>query len=170
MLHHISFAAIEPERVSRVLAELVKGHSYAFPVHPGSFITIADDAYGTAIEVYPQSSVCTPGEGEEQVIFERASFPQALSSTHIALSVPHEVQTVVNIGKREGWRVLPCNRGFFEVIELWVENHFLIEAITESMLPNYLETARSETWEKLLAGLTPVDAAELVARHQPTLR
>lgn len=154
MLHHISFAAIEPERVSRVLAELLKGDSFPFPVHPGSFITLTNDAYGTAIEVYPESSVCIPGEGEEQLIFDRASFSPTFSSSHIALSVPHDVQTVVNIGKREGWRVLPCNRGPFEVIELWVENRFLVEAITESMLPNYLETVRSETWKKLLSGFT----------------
>ena len=161
MLHHISLAAQNPEQVSSVLAELIGGHSYPFPVHPGSFIALADDDYGTAIEVYPSRSMCIPGQGDEQVIFQSLHSAPAYSSTHIALSVPHDEETIINIGKREGWRTLPCSRGPFELIELWVENSFMVEFLTESMLPRYLETMRAQTWKTLLCELS-----SLAALHQ----
>ena len=161
MIHHLSIAAQEPERVARVLAELLKGHSFPFPVHPGSFMVLADDEHGTGIEVYPAESVLTPGQGEEQVIYKSVNPTTHYSSTHIALSVPVDEQTIISIGNREGWRVLPCDRGPFELIEFWLENRFMIELLMPSMLPKYFKIMHSQSWENGLSQM-----AELSAQHQ----
>lgn len=161
MIHHLSIAAQEPERVARVLAELLKGHSFPFPIHPGSFMVLADDEHGTGIEVYPAESVLTPGQGEEQVIFNNVSPATNYSSTHIALSVPVDEQTIISIGNREGWRVLPCDRGPFELIEFWLENRLMVELFMPSMLQKYFKTMRSDSWQNDLSQL-----ATLAAQHQ----
>lgn len=153
MIHHLSIAAQEPERVARVLAELLKGHAFPFPVHPGSFMVLADDEHGTGIEVYSAESVLTPGQGEEQVIFKSVHPTTNYSTTHIALSVPVDEQTIISIGNREGWRVLPCDRGPFELIEFWLENRLMVELFIPSMLQKYFKIMRSDSWQNELSQL-----------------
>jgi hypothetical protein len=158
MLHHLSIPAHEPERVAKVLAELAQGHSYPFPINPGSFIVLNDDEQGTAIEVYPVDSILLPGQGEQQVICIRDGDIRNYCGTHVALSVPLEESEILSIGQREGWRVLPCDRGFFEVIEFWLENRFMVELLTPPMLPRYLDTVRSTAWQKNFSELTQLTA------------
>ena len=61
MIHHISIAAKDPRRVAEVIAELWQTRSLPFPPVPGSFIVIADDGRGTAIEVVPLGAELMPG-------------------------------------------------------------------------------------------------------------
>ena len=68
MLFHISIAAERPEEAARVIAELWGGRAYPFPpVAQGSWIAMAGDDRGTAIEVYPAGTELHPGEGDAKV-------------------------------------------------------------------------------------------------------
>jgi hypothetical protein len=61
------------------------------------------------------------------------------TATHAAVSVPISQTDIEQIGVREGWRVVRCNRdGFFDVIEFWVENNLLLELLTPEMTAQYL--------------------------------
>ncbi len=42
---------------------------------------------------------------------------------------------------REGWRVLTCNRGegLFQLIELWIEDRFMLEVMTPEQTARYVE-------------------------------
>jgi hypothetical protein len=149
MIHHLSIAAENPHRVAEVLAELWGGVAYPFPPHPGSYITMAKDKEGTAIEVYPLGTELVPGDGEEQAQFCRGTSSQ-FSATHVNISVSTSLEKIQQIGAREGWRVLLCNRGPFEVIEFWLENHLMIEVLTPELLLQYIEFAKPENWEAFL--------------------
>jgi len=88
---------------------------------------MAGDDYGTAIELLPAAVELRPGEEEVRFV-ETAKAPQYLS-VHAALSVPSNWEYIEAIANRENWRVLFCDRGPFEVIELWVENTWLLELL-----------------------------------------
>jgi hypothetical protein len=53
MIHHVSIAAREPQRVAEVLAELMNGKCFPFGPLDGAFMAASGDTNGTMIEVYP---------------------------------------------------------------------------------------------------------------------
>ncbi|BAZ15422.1 hypothetical protein NIES4071_72940 [Calothrix sp. NIES-4071] len=139
MIHHISISARNPERVAQVLAEVMKAQVGPFPPHPGSYFVLPNDEYGTGIEVYPLGSELLPGEGNSECKFVMNEAASQFTATHAAVSVPTSQEEIEEIGKREGWRVVRCNReSFFDVIEFWVENRLMIEFLTPEMASQYL--------------------------------
>lgn len=152
MLHHFSMTAENPSRVAQVLAELFHGEAAPFSPHPGSFMAIAMDDYGTMIEVYPAETELMPGFGTEQATFSSNAFASPFSATHVAISVPTNQEEIERIAAREGWRVVRCNRdGFFDVLEFWVENKLLLELLTPSLAAKYVEFMQPQNLQKLLA-------------------
>jgi len=148
MLHHLSVSAANPRHVAQVIAELMQGQSFEFPVVLGAYIAIAGDAFGTAIEVLPHSLVWMPGaiEAEAETV---ATMPK-FAAVHAAVSVPVSRATVEAIGQREGWLVRYCDRGPFQLMELWVENTLMIELLTQEMVPNYLECLQPQVYAAFL--------------------
>ncbi len=137
MVHHISIAAEHPRHVAQVLAEIWHGQAAPFPPHPGSFMVIALDEFGTMIEVYPAGTGLTPGT--HAVEFSHNADCSPYQATHAAVSVPASRDEIEQIGTREGWKVRYCSReGFFEVIEFWVENTLMIELLTPQMADKYM--------------------------------
>lgn len=152
MIHHISIPAQNPLRVAQVLAEIWQGQCAPFPPHPGSYVVIAGDEFGTMIEIYPWGTEIMPGEGKEQASFVYNSFASHLTATHAAISVPVSQEQIEEIGLREGWRVQRCNRDdLFEVIEFWVENTLMIELLPPAIAPKYLNFMQPENLKKLFA-------------------
>lgn len=151
MIHHISISAQNPQRVAQVLAEILNGQTAPFFPHPGSYIVMPLDKYGTAIEVYPLGSELVPGEGEQQCTFVQNTVPSRFTATHAAISVPTTRQEIEQIAAREGWRVLYCNRdSFFDVIEFWVENRLMLELLTPEMVTQYLTFTQPENLKVFL--------------------
>jgi hypothetical protein len=151
MIHHISLPAHEPLRVAKVLAELTGGRYFEFPITPGAYMTIVGDAHGTAIEVLPRQTAWVPGatEVETAPVAPGGRF----SGFHVALSVPVSRETIQEVGMREGWRVLDCDRGPFRLIEFWVENDFLIELLTAETAPTYREFLQPDSYGAWLEGI-----------------
>ena len=56
------------------------------------------------------------------------------------------------IAQREQWRCVRCSRGYFEVIEFWLENTVLLELATPELAQQYT------------AVLTPENLAQLVTQ------
>jgi hypothetical protein len=141
MIHHVSISAHEPERVARVLAELMDGFVLPFPPSPGAFMAVARDGHGTGVEVHPAGTVLDP-EGDAQGRFARVPAASALAPFHIALSTPRSPQEVAAIARREGWRCAEFGRGGdFEVIELWLEDRLLVELLPPALAARYLAFA-----------------------------
>ncbi|MBW4429681.1 MAG: hypothetical protein KME50_36320 [Nostoc desertorum CM1-VF14] len=145
MIHHISIAVRNPSHVAQVLAEILKAQAVPFPPNPGSHMVIPFDEYGTAIELYPLGSQIEPGENDEECVFIRTAITSIYTDIHAAISVPISQKEIEQIGVREGWRVVRCNRdSFFDVIEFWVENRLMIELLTPEMASQYLKFATQQ--------------------------
>ena len=147
MLFHASIAAADPKRVASVVAELWGGH--VFPCSPGvgnSWMVIADDGRGTALEIYPHGHLLkqTPVPGAPL----NSDLPLE-SATHVAIGTILSREQVLAIGKREGWNTYEKRRpagGGFNVIELWAENTQMFEVLPEPAVAEYLKSTRSQSW------------------------
>lgn len=152
MFHHISIAVNHPLQVANVLAEVLQGSCFPFPPHPGSYMVIVDDGYGTGIELYPADTQLIPEP--EQVGFASGQ-AQIFTSVHAALSVSVSQEQITRIADREGWLVRLCDRGPFKVFEFWVENKFMLELLTPEMAKDYLQFAQTDSYKAFLQQATP---------------
>ena len=153
MINHISIAANEPERVANFLAEVWDGMVFPFPPAPDSFLVIANDGKGTAVEITPAGTVLVPGVGlppdddldavteEFEAKFVKGDSAPRYVATHLNISTRKSIDEIRELGKREGWRTLVCNRGagLFQLIEVWVENTFMLEVMTPAQTARYME-------------------------------
>ena len=155
MLFHISMAAERPEQAARLVAELWGGRAYPFPpVAEGSWIAMAGDDRGSAIEVYPLGTELHQGEGESAAR-SVAGLLSRNGPVHVAIATQLDVGQVEAIAERFGAPAKLCSRGPFHVIELWVEGSFLIEVLTPQMQGEYLASLNFAAYERFLdsAGL-----------------
>jgi hypothetical protein len=84
--------------------------------------------------------------GQCEVDVGSAEPPLACSGFHVALSVPVSRERIEEVGAREGWLVRACDRGPFQLMELWVENRFMIELLTSAMTAAYLDFMKPEAY------------------------
>lgn len=147
MIFHASIPSDEPERVASVLAEIWHGEAFRFPPWPGAFVAMAGDERGSTIEVYPRQQVISPGDGNEQGRPLLEQTPSRYACFHLAIATARSEAEIMAIGQREQWRTVRCSRGgFFEVIELWLENSLMIEVMTEPMQRDYQSNVNLNTW------------------------
>jgi hypothetical protein len=153
MLNHISIAVYDPKKVADVLAELWGGMVIPFPPAPDSFIVLANDGKGSAVEVTPAGTVLVPGEGlppddditaateDFEARFVKSDFVPKYVATHLNISTEKSIDEIKAIGKREGWRTLVANRdrGLFQLVELWIEDTFMLEVMTPEQTARYRE-------------------------------
>ncbi|MEH2266215.1 hypothetical protein [Nostoc sp.] len=150
MIHHLSISVQNPLHVAEVLAEVLNGQAFPFFPNPGSYMVFPLDEHGTGIEVYPLKTRLMPGEGDKQCTFVEDATPSGFTATHAAISVSSSQEKIELIGKREGWRVLRCNRdSFFDVIEFWLENKIMIELLTPEMSAQYLAAMQPVSLKKI---------------------
>ena len=153
MIHHLSIAARNPEHAANVLAECMDGITIPFPPNPGSFFALALDEHGTGVEVYPAGTELQPNATDGTAFIKNPPATQGYVATHFALSVALEAEQIEAIARREGWNCFRCSRGgFFEVMELWIENTVLVELLPPSFAQQYLAFAKAENVEKFLSG------------------
>jgi hypothetical protein len=157
MIHHLSVAAHDPEAVAAFFAEMMNGLYIPFPPNPGSYMAFGRDGLGTAVEVYPSGSVIRQG-GERGGEFVRAEAASTESPTHFALSVGFSIPEIRRMAAERGWACFECSRGGdFRVMEVWVENAWLVEILTAEFAQEYLTFAN-----RFVAG---EDAAALMETH-----
>ncbi|WP_158923022.1 hypothetical protein [Acidisphaera sp. S103] len=159
MIHHLSIAARDPKNAAGVLAELMGGTAVPFPPNPGSFFALQLDDHGSGVEVYPAGTELRPG-GDVGGNFVKTD-PRTYGSTHFALSVSTDSNTVQAIAQRAGWHCYDCNRGPFHVIEVWVENETMVEILPPEYAREYLAFTRPDSIRAAMA-----KAGTASARHQ----
>ena len=140
MIFHASIPADDPERVARVLGELLGGGYSPFHVGRHSFMARGgtDDEHDTGIEVYPRDEVMMPGTGENDMVRQvHLDDPPRYGCFHLAVGTKLSKDEIIAIGKREGWRALHCSRGRFDVVEFWLENSLMIEFLDPAMQARY---------------------------------
>jgi hypothetical protein len=160
VIHHVSIPARDPMAVARVLAELIAGRAYRFPGPlPGAAMAVSGDRYGTMIEIYPDNVVMTPGDADGPVAYRVDAESRRHLGFHALLSVPHDRATIERIGGAAGWRTKFFSRAapglppVFHVVELWVENRFLLEVVPADMIDvyeTYMQIARMDALDLAL--------------------
>jgi hypothetical protein len=136
VIHHLSIAVQNPQRVAIALAELMKGYQRAFPPNPGSFTAFQLDEHGTCVEIHPAGAELRPeGRGFEATPPRNLNF----SPTHFALSVKRSISEIQEICDREGWTCRRNDRAEFPVMEIWIENTIMFEALPPEFAQKYLE-------------------------------
>src|SRR5687767_11407770 len=106
MIFHASIPADDPERVARVLGEILGGGYSPFHVGRHSFYArgTADEEYGTGIEVYPRDEVMVPGSSEDEMSQQaHLENPPRYGCFHLAVGTKLSQDEIIGIGKREGW-------------------------------------------------------------------
>ncbi|HEY0436500.1 MAG TPA: hypothetical protein VGC92_07670 [Phenylobacterium sp.] len=153
MIHHLSFAAEDPQRAAKAIAELWGGEAFPFPpVAKGSWVAIAGDARGTTMEVYPAGCELHPVEGDADGEARAAETPARFTATHAAIATPLDAEAVHALARRHGWISKYRKRGgIFGVIEVWVENAFLLEVLTPQMQREYTDFMSPDAWRAMLA-------------------
>jgi hypothetical protein len=148
MIFHLSIPADDPERVARVIAEVWRTEHFPF-VWPGSFIVIADDDRGTAIEVLSRGHEQVPAQLE--VGLRRNAAPSPYSESHVLIAIRRTEQEILAIADREGWVARVCDRKFHKLIEFWVENRFLLELETQTEIERYRRFMSRANWRAVIA-------------------
>lgn len=165
MINHLSIAVNEPQRVANFIAEIWDGIVFPFPPAPDSFFVIANDGKGTALEVMPAGTVIVPGEmlpnvndpapvtGMYEAQFVKSEYVPRYVATHINISTQLNIDAVRAIAEREGWRVVVCNRGggLFQLVEVWIENTFMLEVMTPEQTERYIEITDPKFMEAAFA-------------------
>ena len=142
MIHHLSIPASEPLHVAQVLTELFSGVITGFGPYHDSYIAWANDAHGTAIEVYPVGTEMFPDPGRGQARFRHNPNASGFAATHATVSVRRSREEILTLAQREGWRAIELPRGSFNVIEFWIENRVMLELMTEEMAGDYRRAAQ----------------------------
>ena len=160
MIHHLSIAARDPKQAAGILAELMGGSAVPFPPNPGSFFALQLDDHGSGVEVYPAGTELEPN-GTSGGTFIKNQPGRGYGATHFALSVRTDAAKVEEIAARAGWHCYRFNRGPFHVIEVWVENHTMVEILPPDFAAEYLAFTRPD---KVLAAMAAAPVA--AARHR----
>lgn len=155
MLYHLSFNVQEPERVARVLAEILGATVVRAPSPPfneGAIFVCCGDERGTMVSLEPWGVAYEPGPGA-RTDMPTGRDPRATSAVHglFLASVPQD--QIEAIAARESWPCGLCDNGPFKVINLWLEGRQLLEFTTPELLPAYLATFGSEGVKTLDRGL-----------------
>ncbi|MXO59990.1 hypothetical protein GRI89_10605 [Altererythrobacter salegens] len=152
MIAHISMPATDPRTTALLLAALIDGQAFEFPVVPGAWIAVANDGSGLAVEVYPDCMAHHPGVGEADPTVEIAGpatmawedqiyvddYQVRPSAFHMALATRLSEIQIIALAQEAGIRAVRCERaGIFGLVELWIDGTFLIEVLTEAEVARY---------------------------------
>ena len=158
MIFHFSIAADDPKRTAMMFAELWKGEAFPFPmVSTGSWVAHAGDDRRSTLEVYPRDLAFYPSEGAGE---ERREPVSRHNAFHAAVATPLSIEEVEEIARRYNCHTSLCNRGgWFQVIELWVDNAQMIEMLTPQMQADDPRQVTRDNWRAMLEsrGLAAAD-------------
>lgn len=138
MIFHASIDADDPRCVADFIADLWGGSVLPFPaVIEGSWIVLAGDARGSAIEVYPRGTELVQAEGDADA-YGLKRLATVGTATHLALATSLSQDRVMALAAGAGWTAKYRKRaGMFGVIEIWVEDRLMLEALTTEMQAEY---------------------------------
>lgn len=152
MIAHVSIPSAHPRETALLLAEIISGQAFSFPVVPGAWIAVAADGSGTAIEVYPDGMAHHAGAGDpdpsqppqgpatmpwEDQIFDDG--PQLRPSAfHFAVTTKLSDERVIEVARAAGCRVVACDRaGVFKLTEVWLDGVTLVEVLNQHEATRY---------------------------------
>ena len=150
MIAHVSLPALDCALVAGVLARMLGGGALRFP--PGG-----PDAWNCwsknnefQIVVTPRGQTIVPGESGQEWARRASVAAEPLAyESHVALAVPLPAREIVELARSVGWRSGVYSRGgMFEVVEVWLENVYLVEMLDPRQIEEYRSTMTVENWKR----------------------
>jgi hypothetical protein len=176
MIAHVSVPSTDPKATSLLLASIMDGEAFPFPVVPGAWIAVARDGSGLAVEVYPDGMAHHPGKGEvdpamkpegpQTMPWEDQIFPDGLqirpATFHFAITTALTDKQVLQLARNAGLRAIYCDRGgVFGVVEVWLDNTILIEVLSHREVERYKRFMNTEGVSAMFGpGLRPAQLTD----------
>jgi hypothetical protein len=99
--------------------------------------------------VTPRGHVMVPGAAEMVWVVREDRDAEPAWESHFALCVERSADEILAIAHRAGWLARICDRGgFFRVVEVWVENAYLVEVLDPTMAGEYRRAMTVENWRR----------------------
>jgi hypothetical protein len=149
VIAHVSLPADDCAFVARVLADMLGGGALPFPPGGPAAYTCwsKDNAY--QIVVTPRGHLLIEGPEEQTWVSRPRPDGDRASESHIALAAPRSAAEIVEISHAAGWHARVCSRaGFFDVVEVWVENAYLVEVLDPAQFAQYRRSMTIENWKR----------------------
>jgi hypothetical protein len=134
VIFHASIPAENPRHVAQVLAEIWKTEYFPF-VFPDSFVVISGNEWGSNIEVCKRGDEQVPAPVE--IGLRRNESPSPYNEVHLLIGSELSFGEILGLARREGWIARECDRASFKLVELWIENRFLIEVTSGAEIERY---------------------------------
>lgn len=155
-IHHFTIPAHDPERVARVLAEILGARVIPIPHPIGTLLVYAGDSDGSAIEVWPAK--LRGDVGAHELDLRDLPLPEAWPHHAYITSDKCTPEQVLAICKREGWHAERVRNGppdaGFSLVRCWIENHAGIEIGSSEMRAEYERFFR-EALSRMAPGAAP---------------
>jgi hypothetical protein len=143
-IHHFTIPAQNPERVAQVLAELFDARVIPMPHPHQALLVYADDADGSAIEVWPAALRASADLRELQL--GDLPLPEAWPHHAYVTSDAVDPERVLELFAREGWRAERVQNGpvqvGFALVRGLIENQIPIEIGGPEMRAQYERAVR----------------------------
>lgn len=138
-IHHFTIPAREPERVARVLAEIVGGRVIPLPHPHGNLMVYAGDADGSVIEVWPAATRID--ETTQDLVTSDLPLPAAWPHHAYVTTEACDSERILAIFQREGWFAERVRNGpphaSFSLVRGRIENQICIELGGSDMRAEY---------------------------------
>lgn len=157
MIAHFSIPARHPEAAAAVFARIMDAVVLPFPPVAGGWMVVCRDGSGMGVEVLPETTAILRGEeeGEASVFGFSSARLRHDGAIHVALTSKLSVAEIIALGEEQGWRAVHCDRGPFDLVELWVDNRIMIEVLAPEGTARYLAAATPEALAARAAALQP---------------
>jgi hypothetical protein len=148
MIAHVSMPADDCAHVAKLLAEMMHGGAFRFPPGGPNAWNAWSKKNDFQIVVTPRGHFMVEGPGELEWTSHGSSGERA-SETHFAIAVERPAVEIVDMARAAGWHARICNRGgFFDLVEVWVENAYLVEVLDPTQLSDYQRAMTVENWKR----------------------
>jgi hypothetical protein len=148
MIAHVSMPADDCALVANVLADMMNGGALRFPPGGPSAWNAWSRENDFQIVVTPRGHVMVEGP-DELAWTSGGGRGERASETHFAIAVDRPAAEIVALARAAGWHARVCNRGgFFDLVEVWVENAYLVEVLDPGQLSDYQRAMTVENWKR----------------------
>lgn len=151
-LVHASMPADNPRFAAGVLADIMGGEAIPFPpAGPDAWMAWSGDG-AIELEVVPRGATLRCDEDQGNWRGDGKPAPRE-SEVHFAISVGRSADEVLRIAQEAGWTARHCDRGngLFGLVEVWVDDCFMIEFMDPAQTARYDEVVTPAKWKQYLA-------------------
>jgi hypothetical protein len=139
-----------PQSAATTVARILGREAMPFPVVPGAWIAWSYEGV-TELEVVPRGLGYTRAAAGKEPEAAHTLADAAASGWHVAIGTTVSAAEVVRLAHAAGWPAQICDRaGFFELVEIWIDDACLVEVLDAPMLRQYRTAFSAQSWKAAL--------------------